>query len=79
MALLIGLIGGIVSSYGFNKLSIGIHDTCGVHNLHGIPGILGGLFAVIGAWTLKPAGIDTIFPMRGPDGMMRSGATQALY
>ena len=77
--MLIGTFGGVVSSYCYNKLNTGIHDTCGVHNLHGIPGVLGGLLAVIGAYTLKPAAIDTIFPMRGPDGMMRTGTTQALY
>lgn len=52
-ALLIGFVGGIISTLGFHKLTpylqekIGLFDTCGVHNLHGIPGILGGLISGI--------------------------------
>uniref|UniRef100_A0AAQ5XLH6 Ammonium transporter Rh type A n=1 Tax=Amphiprion ocellaris TaxID=80972 RepID=A0AAQ5XLH6_AMPOC len=48
-AMLIGLVAGIISTLGFKFLSpilassVGIQDTCGVHNLHGMPGILGGL------------------------------------
>ena len=52
MALSVGFIGGMVSSFGFNRLDIGVHDTCGVHNLHGIPGILGGLIAIIMVFVL---------------------------
>ena len=45
----VGLAAGCISTLGFAYLtpllerSIGLGDTCGVHNLHGIPGILGGL------------------------------------
>lgn len=52
-ALLIGFIAGIVSTFGFHKLTpflqekIGLYDTCGVHNLHGMPGVLGGLISAI--------------------------------
>ena len=52
-ALIIGSLAGIISAFGFLKLSpflqkkIGLHDTCGVHNLHGIPGIMGGLIGSI--------------------------------
>nr|AGA93878.1 RhAG [Porichthys notatus] len=52
-AMLIGLLAGIISTLGFKYLnpilasSLGIHDTCGVHNLHGMPGILGGLAGIV--------------------------------
>jgi len=52
-ALLIGLFGGIVSTIGFNRLtpqlaaSGALHDTCGVTNLHAIPGLLGGIISAI--------------------------------
>lgn len=58
LALSVGFIGGMVSSFGFNKLNIGVHDTCGVHNLHGIPGVLGGIIAAIMALALD----STVYP-----------------
>lgn len=30
---------------------IGLRDTCGVHNLHGMPGVLGGIVAAVVSWT----------------------------
>ncbi|CAI9157639.1 unnamed protein product [Rangifer tarandus platyrhynchus] len=48
-SLLIGFICGIVSTLGFVYLTpflesrLRIQDTCGVHNLHGLPGIIGGI------------------------------------
>jgi ammonium transporter Rh len=51
--LAIGAFAGIVSAFGFLKLGpylqekIGLHDTCGVHNLHGLPGIMGGIIGSI--------------------------------
>uniref|UniRef100_A0A665WFN7 Ammonium transporter Rh type A n=1 Tax=Echeneis naucrates TaxID=173247 RepID=A0A665WFN7_ECHNA len=52
-AMLIGFVAGIISTLGFKFLSpilassLGIQDTCGVHNLHGMPGILGGLAGIV--------------------------------
>jgi ammonium transporter Rh len=52
-AMLVGFIAGSVSSFGFAYLShalqklIHLHDTCGVHNLHGMPGVIGGLVSAI--------------------------------
>lgn len=52
-AIIIGLIAGAISTIGFalvqSRLQKGLKiiDTCGVSNLHGIPGIFGGLVALI--------------------------------
>lgn len=64
-ALAIGFLAGIISTLGYNYLSaklesaIGLYDTCGIHNLHAIPGVLGGLIsAVIIAAYSQPGTID---------------------
>lgn len=52
-AMFIGAIAGIISTVGFAKLQSKqqsfhkIIDTCGVSNLHGLPGIFGGLAAIV--------------------------------
>jgi ammonium transporter Rh len=52
-AMIIGLIAGVISTIGFAILQEKqqkfhkIIDTCGVSNLHGIPGIFGGLAAIV--------------------------------
>mmetsp|Transcript_48681 Transcript_48681/g.74064 ORF Transcript_48681/g.74064 Transcript_48681/m.74064 type:complete len:103 (+) Transcript_48681:433-741(+) len=52
-SLLIGFIAGIISVIGYNKLGpwindkLKLHDTCGVNNLHLMPGFTGGLISVI--------------------------------
>ena len=46
---MVGLAAGTITTLGFAFLSplleekVGLGDTCGVHNLHGMPGLLGGL------------------------------------
>lgn len=53
ISMIVGSLAGIVSALGFLKLSpylqqkINLHDTCGVNNLHGIPGIMGGIMGSI--------------------------------
>ncbi|XP_037367333.1 ammonium transporter Rh type C [Talpa occidentalis] len=53
-ALIVGFICGIISTLGFVYLTpflesrLRIQDTCGIHNLHGMPGIVG---AIVGAVT----------------------------
>ena len=52
-ALLVGFVAGTVSALGFAYLTpllqkhIGLHDTCGVHNLHAMPGVIGGITSAI--------------------------------
>jgi ammonium transporter Rh len=51
-AMLIGVVAGVLSTFGFAILQEKQHkfqkiiDTCGVSNLHGIPGLFGGLVAI---------------------------------
>jgi len=58
-AVIVGCLAGIWSTYGYHKISPwlekkGIHDTCGIHNLHGMPGVIGGIVSLL-AVPLKAA------------------------
>ena len=52
-AMIIGAICGVVSVVGYQIITpmllncFGLQDTCGVHNLHGLPGIIGGITGAI--------------------------------
>ena len=51
-ALTVGSVAGALSTFGFAKVmplleKHGLHDTCGIHNLHGMPAILGALLSVL--------------------------------
>lgn len=60
-AMLIGIAAGAVSTIGYTILAPKVEklirgtDTCGVHNLHGLPGVLGG---VVGIFISGTAGIQ---------------------
>merc|ERR1712048_701828 len=46
-AILVGMLAGAISCVGFCRpLISGDYDTCGINNLHGMPGIFGGLVSV---------------------------------
>nr|XP_019590162.1 PREDICTED: ammonium transporter Rh type A [Rhinolophus sinicus] len=53
ISMIIGSIAAMVSVLGFKFLTpffatkLRIHDTCGVHNLHGLPGVVGGLAGIV--------------------------------
>jgi len=58
-AVLIGIISGIISVVGyvyvqpFLETKMGLQDTCGVNNLHGMPSLLGAVAGVIAIATAK--------------------------
>ncbi|XP_023657262.1 ammonium transporter Rh type B [Paramormyrops kingsleyae] len=71
-SMIVGFLAGTISTLGFKFLTpileekLRIQDTCGVHNLHGMPGILG---AIVGAITASVAstnvygdGMKDVFP-----------------
>lgn len=72
-ALVIGVVGGLISTVGFSFLTkplqrnVVLHDTCGVHNLHGMPGVAGGIIAAVvssfaGRYFATNSDIDLVFP-----------------
>ncbi|CAK0782997.1 hypothetical protein CVIRNUC_006192 [Coccomyxa viridis] len=75
-ALAVGVAAGLLSTLGYAYImpcleaKIGLKDTCGVHNLHGMPGVLGGLVAAIVA-AAKPEANAPVLKF--------SGHTQAVY
>jgi ammonium transporter Rh len=75
IALIIGCCAGALSITGFNIFGpflaekINMHDTCGVHNLHGMPGFMGGIISAIIAGCVTPElygpSVDKLFPLVG--------------
>jgi ammonium transporter Rh len=87
LGLLIGFLTGIISVAGYCKATpflrskFNIRDTCGVLNLHLVPGLFGGIVGVISS---AAAGdvvfgdpVEVSFPARANGA--RSASTQALY
>eukprot|EP00440_Ansanella_granifera_P033478 gb/GFBE01036324.1/.p1 GENE.gb/GFBE01036324.1/~~gb/GFBE01036324.1/.p1 ORF type:complete len:456 (+),score=123.37 gb/GFBE01036324.1/:1-1368(+) len=59
-AAVVGTMAGALSTWGFIKSPLfGDVDTCGIHNLHGMPGLLGGVFSVLVPHFYKNTGIVT--------------------
>lgn len=72
-SMLIGIVAGMISVVGFTKVQpvlekiTGGIDSCGVHNLHGMTGVFGGLIAaavvVAPIWQLVGVGFTVIFAL----------------
>lgn len=92
-AMLIGTIAGATSTIGFNygspylRKRIGLRDTCGVHNVHGLTGVIGGISSIIAAYMADPAIYNNhspklmgqVFPKRVLATNPRTGADQARW
>lgn len=88
-ALVIGSLAGLLSVLGYKYLTpmiqkrLRIHDTCGVHNLHGMPGVLGGIFGALMAGLATEASYDyslyEIFPARAPSSEMKVSEMRDIY
>ncbi|PIO77495.1 ammonium transporter [Teladorsagia circumcincta] len=71
-ALIVGVIAGLISVIGFRYITpllskkLGAHDTCGVNNLHGMPGVLAGLLSAVFVLAYDPAdygkSLNIIYP-----------------
>lgn len=81
-AVLVGMVGGFVSSVFFSKIGpwlsdskLGLADTCGVNSLHGIPGILGAvtsmfvLMSLAGKDYFKPGDLPGAGTVMDPNGL----------
>ena len=88
-SLIIGGLAGGVSVLGYVYLTpwldkkCGIHDTCGVHNLHGLPGVIGGLSGVVTSLlasdSLYGNNIASVFPARGEGRGAEEQSLNQLY
>ncbi|XP_003475683.1 ammonium transporter Rh type B [Cavia porcellus] len=86
-ALAAGFLAGTVSTLGYKFFTASleskfkVQDTCGVHNLHGMPGVLGALLGVlVTALTTHEAygdGLEDVFPLIAEG--QRSATSQAVY
>jgi ammonium transporter Rh len=91
-AILIGCAAGMLSVVGYVYIQpwlekrLGLDDTCGVHNLHGMPGILGGLGGAIASSMANEdaygASLGNVFSARVPiseGGEGRTAGEQASF
>ncbi|PIO36070.1 hypothetical protein AB205_0021890, partial [Aquarana catesbeiana] len=86
-AMIAGALAGIISTLGYKYITpildskLKIQDTCGVHNLHGMPGILGAMIGSIVAFTATADvygdGMDDVFPLIAQG--KRTAHSQAMY
>lgn len=63
VAISVGMAGGILSSLGFSKMGpwiseskLGLQDSCGVHSLHGMPGVFAACFSMYYLTTMEGKG-----------------------
>jgi len=84
-AILIGFCSGIMSILGFHYINaflhekIGLHDTCGIHYLHGMTGFMGGIIGAIYAGTAKESELGDSLLILYPNRAKISANMQGCY
>jgi ammonium transporter Rh len=85
-AMLIGYVGGIISAVGFQKIGpflsehINLQDSCGVHSLHGMPGVLAGLISAIAIAAIDPSNFpEGYFPVMANGGSAQGQAAAQIW
>ena len=84
--LIIGSVAGMVSTIGYQIIQnwlqnvLNLHDSCGVHNLHGMPGILSSLlsalFSGLASEEIYGSKLYQYFPNLTPDGVSFTAVDQ---
>ena len=84
-SIIIGIGAGFLSLLGFEVIgpflsrTIGLHDTAGIHNLHGMTGVLGGIISAIVAGTATQANYGDSLLLLFPMMDQRTNSVQAGY
>ena len=71
--LLVGVVAGVVSTLGYNKLmpflqkKLKLFDTCGINNLHGLPGLIGAFASIIVLGTMEDPNFEEYFGRNAQD------------
>ncbi len=84
-AMIIGTLAGMISVLGFEFIlprlkRIRIHDTCGVNNLHGMPGLMAGITGIIVALMGDRSGyLNNLTDECLDGGKSRTNTTQSAY
>ena len=87
-AIAIGMAGGILSAVGFAKIGpwladskLALQDTCGVHSLHGMPGVFAAIISMIYLCTLegKKQFPKSYFMITNPDTSKEGGGLGLTY
>lgn len=84
-AMIVGSIAGAISTLGYKYLlellkRFRIHDTCGVHNLHGMPGLISGLGTIVlSAMPSRSLYTENLGPKCLGGGVERTARQQAGY
>jgi ammonium transporter Rh len=85
-AMICGFVAGAVATFGYLYLSgilelVGFRDTCGVHNRHGLPGILGGVASAIAAGCRQRGSyrgtMDDVYYQAGRTSQVQAGMQMA--